>query len=100
MKQISSRARTAAVALGAAAMIAGMAGGAAALARDDGGAPQPGPAIAPAPTAYPTAGSTVWACVTAGGQIAYLEYRPPLPHPCAGPDALWNWSSADLAPTG
>jgi hypothetical protein len=42
----------------------------------------------------------VWACVTSGGQIAYLEFRPPVPHPCAAPDTLWNWSSADLAPAG
>ena len=99
MTRVSRRAGIAAAVLAAAAIAGGAGFGAAALA-DSGGAPQPGPSIAPAPSAYPTAGSTVWACVTSGGQIAYLEFRPPVPHPCAAPDALWNWSSADLAPTG
>jgi hypothetical protein len=99
MRRISRRAGIAAAAL-AAALALGGGTAAAEVALADGGAPQPGPSIAPAPSAYPTAGSTVWACVTAGGQVAYLEFRPPVPHPCAAPDALWNWSSADLAPAG
>lgn len=97
--RITRRAGIAAAVIIAAAAAAGAGGAAAALAAGP-GASQPGPATAPAPTAYPSQGSTVWACVNSSGQIDYLEFRPPLPHPCNAQDTLWNWSSADLAPVG
>jgi hypothetical protein len=38
-------------------------------------------------------GSDVYACVSASGQVDYLEFRLPIPHPCwQSGETLWRWS--------